>query len=472
MCSIGGILLTDKRKKISSADQIRAVALLHSLQSRGRQAWGVYLKKSRQNFNLDCGEPDESLNGELFKIPGSVEEYFNADNKIDLRDMTMFLAHTRQMTDGDPKVNINNHPFSTENFVLSHNGKISNKKKLLSDIGIETDIECDSYAIIATIQHYYNENGGKVADAIVSTTKDLEGSYACWLYHKDTETVYLFRHSNPIHYIYDNDSKTFTFASTHTQITESSGGRLKYKDTEEVPEHCVVKVGNTELVTVKKFKPNYYRQSGYDYGCDNSFRGNRSSTRDPPSITKIDKHLVKLYEIFEEYEEDTEIRTVIALTGNTCIILVEPKELVERLDAAGFSQYKSKYKLYDSEFYKYEVKPSERLTELVPKLTGESDDELTDNVDTLSSNKIEELFWSVIFDVTESFGIKCECDTDTNTMTFEVESLDIIEGPLADALEKQGLVFSNKSKSFSHPLDDFHKKKWLNIINYMDENGG
>jgi len=189
MCGICGIIginkLTDEDLKIFQQ-------MLVSCESRGTDAFGYYTEK------------------ELFKIKGSVSDYLKKHKTLYKKwsNSKFVLAHTRATTTGDAKVNINNHPFETKNFVLGHNGIISNHDEIKHD----TTIETDSYVIIHLIQKEY-EIDGNIVEAIKRTTKQISGSYACWLVDKQTGDIYLFRHSNPIEIRYIPDRKAVIFAS-------------------------------------------------------------------------------------------------------------------------------------------------------------------------------------------------------------------------------------------------------------------
>ena len=111
MCGIGGYVKLDKRKTLSESDKLNVISLLDKLQDRGTHAWGVYIEKTGKNHHLNCGIKDDSIPGELYKEPKSVDDFFQCNaGRLYLDGTHTILMHTRQQTGGDPANNINNHP--------------------------------------------------------------------------------------------------------------------------------------------------------------------------------------------------------------------------------------------------------------------------------------------------------------------------------------------------------------------------
>ncbi len=94
--------------------------------------------------------------------------------------------------------NYNNHPFKIGELLLVHNGTIYNYKKLKRKYKIQTEIETDSYVILALINHFLKESQqkdrvDKIVDAIKRTTNRLGGNYSVILYDKKTKNMFYFR---------------------------------------------------------------------------------------------------------------------------------------------------------------------------------------------------------------------------------------------------------------------------------------
>ena len=89
------------------------------------------------------------------------------------------IGHTRWATHGEPS-DVNSHPHSTESINISvvHNGIIENYAKLrewLGEKGYKFSSETDTEVIPNLVDYYYE---GDLLDAVIKTTKKLEGSYA------------------------------------------------------------------------------------------------------------------------------------------------------------------------------------------------------------------------------------------------------------------------------------------------------
>lgn len=487
MCGIGGIVQLDKRKQLSRLNQIRAIALLTGLQSRGDQAWGVFLKKIKNNENLNCGVKDDTLSGELFKLPGSVSEFFSyRESKIDLNHTSLILMHTRQSTKGSPEENINNHPFSTDDFILAHNGSISNADELIKKFNIKTDIECDSYIILALIQHFYDENGNNVVEAIKETTKELTGGFACWLYHKSSSDIYLFKHFNPMCYYMDANEGTFIFASSFKYIIDIYNNLITSTDITEVEADKICKIEKDgKLAVLDKFEHKDYAITPYN----NTGRTSQITSSYYPmdidfDVLDIDLSLIKLYEMFEQYESKDKTDTVIALTGNALILLVKPEELIKELDAKGFAEFKSISKIYNSEYFRYIIKPPTRINYLIKHLNDDAktDDDIkyitcicpkntqdTDINDEDTETEIKTKYIDVIFDVCDSLDLEYELNEVSNEVTLAYDDNNKpIPPEIRDMFKRHGLTFSPSNK-LNYKENIYHMSKLLKIAGELEE---
>lgn len=173
MCGIGGIILTEN---FDQSAAIMAHKMLASLTRRGRDAWGF--------FDLR----------RIYKEPGSyLTSYYPLINTLVKDQTSLYLCHTREATDGDPKENKNNHPFWLDSLVLAHNGVLYAYDKFPNPWGIETD----SFAILYWINEEYKRTRD-IVEAIDLGLKHVVGVYACWLYNRDDGKTYIFRNANPL----------------------------------------------------------------------------------------------------------------------------------------------------------------------------------------------------------------------------------------------------------------------------------
>lgn len=216
MCGICGII---SKENIDTQKAQMFEGIMKEIQTRGRDAFGFISVPRLANF----------------KYIGTVTEFLETKKSIWRRitGQKMVLAHTRMETKGTKDINANNHPFETENFALAHNGCINNDEDLkkrykIADKDGKDDIETDSYVIIKLIQHYYDKEKN-VIKAIQETCKKITGSYACWLLHKESGDIYLFRYSQPLDISYLTDQKTLIFASGESYCKEPIIESLEYR---------------------------------------------------------------------------------------------------------------------------------------------------------------------------------------------------------------------------------------------------
>ena len=251
ICGICGLV---NFKEINKEQSKMFETVLINCESRGRDAFGYYNYPS----------------GKLYKQKGCVTEYLkNHRLARRFKDGKIILAHTRQETTGSSKRNRNNHPFETQDFVLAHNGVIWNYDKFK----FKTDIETDSVVIIKDIQEGY-EKKKDVVKAIQNTTRKITGSYACWLLHKPTGDVYLFRHNNPIEIGLNYDEGYIVFASEKGMFdwvekpsdVKGFNNTLLYGDIEEGWIYKVDELGLAKLDEFKAVERSYNDSYSKDYG--------------------------------------------------------------------------------------------------------------------------------------------------------------------------------------------------------------
>jgi len=455
MCGIGGIILLDKRKSMDKETQINAVALLHELQDRGSNAWGVYLKKVRNNSNLYCGTTDTSLKGELFKTKDSVTDFFGTGGgKVYLDGTNLILMHTRAQTKGPAEFNENNHPFHTKNFILAHNGMISNDTEVIDKHKIQTEIKCDSYAIITAIQKNY-ESCNNVQEAVKEALKEITGSMACWLYHKDTGDIYLWRTSNPIEYYLDADSGIFVFASESNYLKRTFG--LPYKMIHTLTSEKLFRLEKDKLVdlcSIGTKKTTYNHTSG---AWDQQTGGIT-----PTNLSSINDSLVYLYKLFEIYEKGAEIKTVIAIVRNDIILLAKPKQLISLLDGNGFKKYKKTHQTFNDDYHKYTITPKENINGLVKNLKKELDD---------ASNNLEggDDFYENLGALSEIIG--CELEYDTESIKLSYPSNKMPNKKVIKEFSNVGLTFGETTKSMELDNNEYHRGQIEKLFNKIGLNG-
>jgi len=317
----------------------------------------------------------EGLPGELLKMKDTPTKFFKEGSIIYFTDVHTFLMHTRLHTKGIVENNENNHPFITKNYILAHNGSVYNDTEVMRDFKIESEIECDSYAIIALIQHF-TDKGKTVIESIKAMSRALRGNYACWLYHKDTKDIYLFRNStSPLSYYLDKKNELLMFASTEDNITAAYDDKTIEEQIKEITQGSIYKFENNEVKEIGKLEtPTFINQT----------TGRNSQAYSKTDFnTGIVEHATAsfefMFDFLEKYETAEEDNTIIGITPQGEVqILIKPALVVKTFDDNGLAKYKSSSRLYDVAYTEYDFASIEEFNKAVDNfrdsLDGDDDD--------------------------------------------------------------------------------------------------
>lgn len=109
----------------------------------------------------------------------------------------LVLGHVRAPTGGQSDNLAEIHPLETQDLLLAHNGLLLNHH-LFPEWRLDPALNLDSQVIIGGIQ-YFLDAGRDIVESIQATVEKLEGQQACWLWHKPTQQLYLWRVMSPIY---------------------------------------------------------------------------------------------------------------------------------------------------------------------------------------------------------------------------------------------------------------------------------
>jgi glucosamine 6-phosphate synthetase-like amidotransferase/phosphosugar isomerase protein len=123
------------------------------------------------------------------------------------------------------------HPFESISWLVSHNGVLTNHKKLNSLYGLKTRVDTETIVSVLEYLTHKEHKKGKVivnpAKIIKKTLEKLSGTFALSIVFCDTNEVFLARSGSLLHYNNNGDYSTLT------------GEGLK-----ELPEGVLVKLNN------------------------------------------------------------------------------------------------------------------------------------------------------------------------------------------------------------------------------------
>lgn len=150
-----------------------------------------------------------------------------------VNDSKALIGHTRKTTKGNEKFGYNNHPFmsSDNGFLITHNGVINNDTKLKKEKDLpKTKIQTDSYVILQLLDNlcYMNKQYRIDIEIVKEAVEMLSGSFALAIL--DYNRLYLLRHKNPLHIIYNGEE--LIYASTKDMLREGISNTLGEEEDE------------------------------------------------------------------------------------------------------------------------------------------------------------------------------------------------------------------------------------------------
>ena len=206
----------------------------------------------------------------IFKMPKPAHKlHFNPPDGT-----RAVMGHTRMATQGDKKLNFNNHPFAgiagATSFAFAHNGVLWNDRELRKDKLIpDTNIETDSYAACQLI-----ESQGKLDfDSLRYMAETVEGNFTFTVLD-DSNSLYIVKGSNPMCLLHFKDIGLYVYASTESIMKNALRRIGLHKFANErikTDEGDIIRIDKNGNITRSEFEPKIYRSKyGSWYGLDDS----------------------------------------------------------------------------------------------------------------------------------------------------------------------------------------------------------
>lgn len=165
----------------------------------------------------------------IVKLPKVVDLNVTVPDQIK-REASVFVGHVQAPTSTAQEFNADtSHPFTCGDWVVAHNGVLTNFEALKLGIPETEYNEVDSSIIPALLKHSerYNSNRDEV-DHIVSVLGMLKGTHTTWIFNKQSNNLYVARCGSTLY----GNPETGTFSSTPTEgmIEMRDGNVYQVKD--------------------------------------------------------------------------------------------------------------------------------------------------------------------------------------------------------------------------------------------------
>ena len=172
------------------------------------------------------------------------------------------MGHTRMATQGDKKLNFNNHPFAGNaggtSFSFAHNGVLWNDKELRCDKVIPgSHIDTDSYIGVQLI-----EKKGKLDfDSLKYMAETVEGNFTFTVLDQEN-SLYIIKGSNPMYLLHFKDIGLYVYASTESIMKNALRkiGLHKFASERiETVEGNIICIDRHGQIDRSEFEPKVYR---------------------------------------------------------------------------------------------------------------------------------------------------------------------------------------------------------------------
>lgn len=120
------------------------------------------------------------------------------ENLLDSEGDKLFVGHVQAPTsDVREWSKYTSHPFESEEWLVIHNGVLTNHKEL--DLSVKVDTQC----IVNMLQNESEQTKDSEGNCIKSVCDKLKGTFALFIVNKKTHRMYILRQGSLLHY---NDS--------------------------------------------------------------------------------------------------------------------------------------------------------------------------------------------------------------------------------------------------------------------------
>lgn len=220
MCGILGFI-TEKPSE-DNLKMFRKILLLS--ETRGSDATGMAFQTQKNKFVIakKAIAARDFIKDELIKY------------KEALVVANVAIGHTRTPTQGSPKDNNNNHPVESDNWILVHNGSVTQMPRIKE---YKYKGEVDSEILVSYIESMGIEKALPYVERGTASIAVINKN--------EPNTLYLWREANPMYLAYDDKSRTIFFASDDKFLEVGLANKLLFFSSFQIrklPENLLVKI--------------------------------------------------------------------------------------------------------------------------------------------------------------------------------------------------------------------------------------
>lgn len=128
------------------------------------------------------------------------KELPNVNNIKDVNINKFHLGHCQAPTSAARKWQESDaHPFVHENWIVAHNGVLTNSEQLIQQHNLYVDSKVDTAVIPVMLDMYENSFGKDLTTCLKETLSQLQGTFALWIVHKKTKQIFLARQGSTLY---------------------------------------------------------------------------------------------------------------------------------------------------------------------------------------------------------------------------------------------------------------------------------
>jgi len=147
------------------------------------------------------------------------------------------LGHTQAPTSAQREFSERtSHPFVESNWVVAHNGVLSNFKYLKEKFIPDWDNPVDSSIIPFLLATFENETNCE-ASSLKQTLEELEGTYTLWIYNTNSKNLYIARCGSTLYF----------------NVLENEFSSIKDTNMEPVPDNTIYQITQEGITLISGF---------------------------------------------------------------------------------------------------------------------------------------------------------------------------------------------------------------------------